>query len=127
MRRRCCFACGRSWGPAKRSCSQVEGPSAIPWAGRFLRPVSPDDASAEAAFAIAEMRTEEAFIELQRAWKLTRDPDFRATLLTAMALTRRESAYEFLLAEAADGSKAARLALEDSAPPEEIMLRLRAL
>jgi HEAT repeat protein len=105
----------------------LEGSGAIPWATRFLRPHAPDDASSEAAFAIAETRTEAAFCALQAAWKQTRDPDFRGTLLTAVALTRQEAAYDFLLAEAADGSRTACEALESSAPPEEILTRLRAI
>jgi hypothetical protein len=102
----------------------LEGPSALEWAEKFLRPQHPDDTSAEAAFAIADTRTEAAFTMLQRAWKLTRDPEFRGTLLTAMALTRQDAAYEFLLKESSDGSLTAREALETSAPPPEILARL---
>lgn len=104
---------------------RLEGPSAIAWAAKFLHPLVPDDASAEAAFAIADTRTEAAFTLLQSTWKQTRDPDFRGTLMTAMALTRQDAAYEFLLAEAADGSRTAREALENTAPPQEILARLR--
>jgi hypothetical protein len=105
----------------------LEGPSAIPWAARFLHPLKPDDASAEAAFAIADTRTEAAFTQLRTTWKETRDPDFRGTLLTAIALTRQDAAYEFLLEEAAAGSRPAREALETSAPPHEILTRLNSL
>ncbi len=105
----------------------LEGPSAIPWAAKFLRPVAPDDASSEAAFAIADTRTEAAFTQLRATWKETRDPDFRGTLLTAIALTRQDAAYEFLLDEIRDGSRTAREALENSAPPQEILARLQAI
>jgi hypothetical protein len=103
----------------------LEGPSAIPWAAKFLHPLAPDDASAEAAFAIAETRTEAAFTQLHATWKQTRDTDFRGTLLTAIALTRQDSAYDFLLEEIKDGSRPAREALENSAPPPAILDRLR--
>jgi hypothetical protein len=106
---------------------RLEGASAIPWAARFLHPANPDDASAEAAFALAETRSEEAFHLLRAAWKQTRDPDFRGALLSAIALTRQPSAYDFLLEEIASGSRTAREALESSAPTAEILDRLRAL
>jgi hypothetical protein len=108
---------------------RLDGPRAIPWAAKFLPggKQGPDEASAEAAFAIAETRTEQAFETLQAAWKQTRDRDFRSTLLTAIALTRQERAIEFLLGQAAEGSTAAREALENSAPAPEVLARLRAL
>jgi len=105
----------------------LEGPSAIPWAAKFLRPHAPDDTSSEAAFAIADTRTEAAFTLLKSTWKQTRDPDFRGTLMTAIALTRQDAAYEFLLAEASDDNRTAREALENTAPPAEILERLRTL
>ncbi len=105
----------------------LEGPSAIPWVARFLHPAEPDDTAAEAAFAIAETRTEAAVTTLLAAYKQTRDPDFRATLLTALAVTRQDKAIDFLLAEIADGNNAAREALENSAPSPAVLERLRAL
>jgi HEAT repeat protein len=102
----------------------LEGPSAIPWAARFLRPSDPDDTSSEAAFAIADTRTEAAYTQLHATWNQTRDTEFRATLLTAMALTRQPAAWEFLLDQAASGSRPAQEALESSAPPAEILERL---
>ena len=108
---------------------RLEGPRAISWAAKFLAggKEGPDDTSAEAAFAIAETRTEQAFTTLHTHWKHTRDRDFRSTLLTATALTRQEKAWEFLLEQSAEGSKDAREALESSAPPAEILTRLRAI
>jgi hypothetical protein len=109
----------------------LEGPSALPWAAKFLRPLAPDDASAEAAFAIAETRTEAAFLQLKSTWKQTarigQAADFRGTLLTAIALTRQEAAYNFLLEEIAEGSRTAREALENSAPSPEILARMAAM
>ncbi len=112
---------------------RLEGPSAIPWAARFLAAersstdAEPDaDAeAAEAAFAIAETRTEAAAALLQQTYKRTRDSDIRATLLTALALTRQEAAIEFLFAEIADGNKAAREALENSGPSPAVLDRLK--
>ena len=106
---------------------RLEGPGEIAWAAKFLRPLEPDEASAEAAFAIAETRTESALNVLKATWKQTRDPDFRGTLLTAIALTRLDAAWDFLLDEVADGSRTAREALENSAPPPEIVARLNAI
>jgi len=106
---------------------RLEGPSAIPWAARFLSNPNADDASAEAAFAIAETRTEAAVDVLLTAYEQTRDPDFRGTLLTALALTRQDKATDFLFTQIADGNKAAREALENSAPSPAVLERLRAL
>ncbi len=107
---------------------RLEGPRAIPWAAKFLAggKDGPDEASAEAAFAIAELRTEQAFLTLHAFWKQTRDRDFRSTLLAALALTRQEKAWDFLLEQAAEGNAPAREALEASAPPAEILTRLHA-
>jgi hypothetical protein len=108
---------------------RLEGPSAIPWAARFL-PRSrdePDETSAEVAFAIAETRTEAAFTLLRATYKQTRDSDFRASLLTAIALSRQDAAIDFLFDEIADGNRSAREALENSAPSPAVLVRLRAL
>ena len=110
---------------------RLEGPSAIPWAAKFLTNPNPRDppdaASAEAAFAIAETRTEAAATLLIATHKKARDPDFRGTLLAALALTRQETAINYLFEEIADGNKTAREALENSAPTNEILDRLRTL
>jgi HEAT repeat protein len=102
----------------------LEGPSAIPWAAKFLQHHSPDEASDEAAFAIAETRTEPAVALLRKTYTQTRDKSFRETLLTALALTRHEAAYEFLFTLVAEGHRPAREALENSAPPQTILDRL---
>jgi len=110
---------------------RLEGPSAIPWAAKFLTNPNPreepDAAAAEAAFAIAETRTEAAVTLLIATHKKTRDPDFRGTLLAALALTRQDKAIDYLFDEIADGNKTAREALENSAPSSEVLERLRAL
>ena len=104
----------------------LEGPSAIPWAAKFL--AAEDDAAAEAALAIAETRTPEAFATLRSTFDAPtrkRDPWFRATLLSAIALTRQEAATDFLLARIPDGDKEAREALERSSPSTAILARLQ--
>jgi len=108
---------------------RLEGPSAISWAAKFLPQGrdEPDEAAAEAAFAIAETRSEAAFTLLQSTYKRTRDPDFRGTLLTAIALTRQDAAIEFLFTLIADGDRTAREALENSAPNPAVLERLRSL
>jgi hypothetical protein len=112
---------------------RLEGPSAIPWAAKFLESPKagprdePDEAATEAAFAIAETRTEAAATLLQSVYKRTRDKDFRATLLTALALTRQDAAIEFLFSLIADGNESAREALENSAPSPAVLERLYAL
>jgi hypothetical protein len=112
---------------------RLEGPSAIPWAAKFLPSPNagprdePDEAAAEAAFAIAETRTEAAATLLQSTYKRTRDADFRATLLSALALTRQDAAIEFLFSLVAEGNETAREALENSAPSPAVQERLRSL
>ncbi|SNS83088.1 hypothetical protein SAMN05421770_102490 [Granulicella rosea] len=76
---------------------RLEGPQAIPWAARFL--ALGDDASAEAAIAIAETRTPEAFAILRATFDKTARTNqwFRSALLSAIALTRQPEAAPFLL------------------------------
>jgi HEAT repeat protein len=119
----------------------LEGPSAIPWAAKFL--AAGDDASAEAAIAIAETRTPEAFELLKstfnRAGRIpvpTRnrydepEPWFRETLLSAIALTRQDAAIDFLIGLIQTGSRdasAAHEALCRSAPSNSVLERLKQL
>ena len=103
----------------------LEGPSAIPWATRFLS--HQDDASAEAAISIAETRTPEAFAALKESFTKARDPWFRTTLLSAIALTRQDEAYNWLLTlieSDDDNTKDAHEALCRSNPPTAILERL---
>ncbi len=103
----------------------LDGPSAIPWAAKFLK--QEDEPAAEAAFAIAETRTESAATLLIATHKRARDPDFRDALLTALALTRQPQALDYLFDLIADGSLAAREAIQNSAPTPETLARLAAL
>jgi hypothetical protein len=73
----------------------LEGPAAIPWAAQFLPPE--DDPAAEAAMAIAQTHTPEAFQVLRATFAKARDPWFRTAVLSAIALTRQQEATDWLL------------------------------
>lgn len=73
----------------------LEGSSAIPWAAQFLPPE--DDAAGEAAMAIAQTHTIEAFALLRDRFPGIRDPWFRTVVLAAIALTRQQPATDWLL------------------------------
>ncbi len=72
----------------------IEGIRAIPWIARFLPPG--DDAAGEAALAIAATHSVEGFETLRQCLSRTADPWFRSVLLSAVALTRQDAAFEFL-------------------------------
>jgi hypothetical protein len=73
----------------------LEGPSAIPWVAKFLS--SEDDGACEAAMAIAQTHTLEAFQLLCATFTRIRDPWFRTAVLSAIALTRQQEATDWLL------------------------------
>lgn len=73
----------------------IEGAAAIPWISRFLSRA--DDAAAEAAHAIAQQHSPEAFGALRERFALEHDPWFQSVLLSAIALTRQQAAQDFLL------------------------------
>jgi hypothetical protein len=107
---------------------RLEGAGAINWVGQFLEQA--DDAAAEAALAIAETHTAQAFEVLRRRLLKEGDPWFCSVLLSAIALTRQEAALEFLLQEVdkeTPQAEAAILALLRAAPPQEAVQRLQAL
>ena len=106
----------------------LEGPTAISWAAKFLAPE--DDAAAEAAMAIAQTHTPEAFQVLRGTFAKARDPWFRTAVLSAIALTRQQAATDWLLSliekeqtHAADASEA----LCRSAPTAATLDRLKQL
>jgi HEAT repeat protein len=108
----------------------LEGSSAIPWAAQFLPPG--DDAAAEAAMAIAETHTPEAFTVLRRAVDRTRDPWFRSALLSAIALTRQQEALDWLFDRmehdpSAEVRTAAQEAVCRSGPSTTVLERLEAM
>lgn len=106
----------------------IEGVKAIPWVGRFL--VGADEAAGEAALAIAGTRSTEAMAALRKALVEAHDSWFRSVLLSALGLTRQDSAMEFLLdlvkAESLD-AEAAIEAIVRSMPSEETRKRLEKL
>lgn len=106
----------------------LEGPSAIVWAAQFLPPGN--DAAAEAAMAIAQTRTPEAFVLLRSSYASAKDPWFRTVVLSAIALTRQPGAVDWLLdliANEQGNAHDAHEALCRSAPSTATMERLRKL
>jgi hypothetical protein len=73
----------------------IEGPSALDWVAPFLG--REDDSAAEAALAIAQTHTPETFRLLQTTFGAARDPWFRTTVLSAIALTRQQEATDWLI------------------------------
>jgi HEAT repeat protein len=107
---------------------RLEGISAIPWVRRFL--ITGGDAAGEAALAIAGTHSPQAFVVLEKALDTASDPWFRSVLLSAIALTRQDTAMEFLLelvkSESLDAERAIE-AVVRSMPSNEILQRLEKL
>jgi HEAT repeat protein len=106
----------------------LEGTSAIAWVAKFLPPA--DDAAGEAAMAIAQTHTPEAFHALRSTFAQTSDAWFRTVLLSAIALTRQPEATEWLLGLIAQDEHSAADAHEAicrSAPSEATLERLEEL
>jgi hypothetical protein len=107
----------------------LEGPSAIDWAGRFFS--REDDSAAEAVMAIAQTHTLEAFQLLRSTFAAARDSWFRGIVLSAIALTRRQEAIDWLLDlvanEEDDLATGAHEALCRSAPSAATQERLKQL
>ena len=74
---------------------RIEGHSAISWVGNFLG--AADDAAGEAALAIAATHSIEGFQVLRECLEKARDPWFLSVLLSAIGLTRQDTAMEYLL------------------------------
>ena len=106
----------------------LEGPAAIRWAAQFL--TLEDDAAAEAAAAIAQTHTLEAFQLLRTTFAKARDSWFGTAILSAVALTRQQQATDWLLDLVANEqrhSADAHEALCRSAPSAATLDRLRQL
>jgi HEAT repeat protein len=106
----------------------LEGKSAIAWAAKFLP--AGNDAAGEAAMAIAQTHTPEAFLALRDAFTQTNDTWFRTVVLSAIALTRQPEATEWLInliAQDEDGAADAQEAICRSAPSEATLERLEQL
>ncbi len=107
---------------------RIEGPTAIPWIGRFL--AGSDEPTAEAALAIAGTHSPQAFEVLRQRLAHESDPWFRSVLLSAIALTRQDAAQEFLLDQVRTESPQAEAAIEAilrAMPSEEVIKRLEQL
>jgi hypothetical protein len=107
---------------------ELEGPAAIPWAAKFLPPE--DDAAAEAAMAIAQTHTLDAFQVLRATFAQARDPWFRSAVLSAIALTRQQEATDWLIdliAREDSNAADAHEALCRSAPSVATIDRLKQL
>jgi hypothetical protein len=107
---------------------RIEGASAIRWVSKFL--ACANDSASEAAWAIAGTHLPEAVDALRNSMEHARDPQWRSTLLSAIALTRQEAALELLLelirSDSLD-SEAAIEAVLRSVPSEEIVNRMEKL
>ena len=106
----------------------LEGSRAIDWVARFL--AREDDSGAEAAMAIAQTHTPEAFQRLRTTFGAARDPWFRDTLLASIALTRQQEATDWLLdlvAHDEANAERAQEALCRAAPSEVTLERLKQL
>ncbi len=107
---------------------RIEGVRALPWVQRFL--AAGDDSSAEAALAIAGTHSAEGFAALRDCFEKAHDPWWRSVLLSAISLTRREEALEFLFDLVRTESLDAEAAIEAilrSAPSQEVITRLESL
>ena len=105
---------------------RLDGLPAIKWASKFLE--AEDDASGEAALAIAATHAPEALVILKARWSSVSDPWFSSVLLSAIALTRQSEATEFLLdivKSEGVGADQAVEALLRSSPSDETQRRLK--
>jgi hypothetical protein len=103
----------------------VEGARAIPLVASALQ--EGDDLAAEAAFALAELRTPEALAALIARLRASPDAWFASVLLSAVALTRLPEAFDFLLALIHRDAREAPAAIEAigrGAPNAELRARV---
>jgi hypothetical protein len=104
----------------------VEGARAITVVAAALE--EGDDLAAEAAFALAEMRTPEAMSALMERLRAGADTWFGSVLLSAIALTRLPEAMDYLIAAIARDAREAPDAIEAigrMAPSAEMRARVQ--
>jgi hypothetical protein len=112
-------------GAVYSSLLSLEGAAAIPLVSRALE--DGDDTSAEAAFALADLRSPEALAALLARLRAGADAWFTPVLLSAVALTRLPEAMDFLIAAIARGAREAPEAIEAIgriAPSAELRARV---
>jgi hypothetical protein len=112
-------------GAVYSSLLSLEPAAAIPLVAKALE--AGDDTAAEAAFALAELRSAEALAALLARLRAGADTWFGSVLLSAIALTRLPEALEFLIAMIARDSREAPAAIEAIgriAPNAEIVARI---
>jgi hypothetical protein len=103
----------------------VEGANAVAPVAAAMK--EGDDLAAEAAFALADMRTPEALAALQQRLRAGADAWFSGVLLSAIALTRLPEAIDFLLALITRDAHEALVAIEAIgriAPNAELRVRV---
>ncbi|MGD0859914.1 MAG: HEAT repeat domain-containing protein [Terracidiphilus sp.] len=104
----------------------LEGTQAIPLVAGYLK--EGGDLAAEAAFALADLRSPEALAALIERLRAGADSWFTAVLLSAIALTRLPAGIDFLLALIARDAREAPLAIEAigrTAPNAEVRARVQ--
>ena len=107
---------------------RIEGVSALQWASKFLE--AEDDASGEAALAMAASHSPESFTLLRDRWAKVSDHWFSSVLLSAIALTRQNEATHFLLDLVKQDAMRADQAVDAllrSLPSDDTVERLKAL
>jgi HEAT repeat protein len=105
----------------------IEGTRAIAWIEQFL--TQEDEIAAEAALALGQTRSSEALDALRKAFCEHTDHWFGEVLLSAIALTRRDEAFEFLLQMVREESRFAAEAIPvmwNAVPSPEVRGRLEA-
>jgi HEAT repeat protein len=103
----------------------IEGSGAIAWVEQFLK--QEDEIAAEAALALGQTRSSEALHALQKIFAEHTDVWFGEVLLSAIALTRRDEAFEFLLEMVREESRFAAEAIPamwNAVPSPEVRERL---
>jgi hypothetical protein len=103
----------------------LEGAEAIPVVARYLE--AGDDLAAEAAYALAGVRTAEALAALLARLREGADAWFGSVLLSAVALTRLPEAMDFLVSLIARDASEAGAAIEAIgriAPNAEVRIRV---
>jgi HEAT repeat protein len=103
----------------------LEGAAAIPLVSKVLE--DGDDTAAEAAFALADLRSTEALAVLLARLRAGADAWFTSVLLSAIALSRLPEAIDFLLAMIARDAREAPEAIEAigrTAPSAELRARV---